>query len=94
MRLRLRAPWRWRWGLIVLTASKAGAWWFLIQWSPVCAIGCSLWVAIQIRAGYNEPLPSPTAAPLPNDLTSYRVEKRYNGAQTTLHPPVTLRHEV
>lgn len=86
-RPRIRAPWRWRWGRVLLFLVKVAAWWVLLRWAPVLGIPCALWVAMQIRALPNEPLPSPTVTPLPGEIVAgHRVERRYNDAQTTFHP--------
>jgi len=91
---RVNAPWRWRWGRILVLTAKGTAWWYVIDYAPATGIGFAVWMTMHIRAADTEPLPSPTAPSLPNTLSSYNVEKRYNGAQTTFHPPVALRHEV
>lgn len=59
-RLKVRAPWRWRWHLILGLLLRCGAWSLALIWSPFFGIALSFWVYAQLRAGYTEPLPSPT----------------------------------
>lgn len=94
-RPRVRPPWRWRWGRVLLFLAKVAGWWVLLRWAPVLGIPCALWIAMQIRALPNEPLPSPTVAPLSGEIVAgHRVEKRYGNAQTTFHPGPGERCEV
>lgn len=95
--MRFQAPWHWRWRSILGLCLQCGAWWLALKWSPFFGIPLSLWVVMQIRAGYTEPLPadpSPTSeSDTYNSLTSdFTTLKRYNDAQTTFSPPVTVSH--
>lgn len=58
--IRGRAPWRWRWGRIVLMVLGWWAWALLLGWSAFFGIVLSLYLYAQLRAACNEPLPSPT----------------------------------
>ena len=58
--MKVRAPWRWSWGRILGLILRCGAWALALSWSPFFGIVLSFWVYAQLRAGYTEPLPSPT----------------------------------
>lgn len=60
--MRFRAPWRWGWGRILGLILRCGAWALALEWSPFFGIPMAAWIYMQLRAGCNEPLPSPTEA--------------------------------
>lgn len=82
----MRAPWRWRWGAILELLLRAGAWTLAIWWAPVLGIALAVWLVLQVRATYTQPLPSPTRGDVYEAVTSHNIEKRYNDAQTTFTP--------
>lgn len=55
-----RAPWRWHWGRLAGLLIRCGVWALALRWSTFFGIALSFWVYAQLRAGYSEPLPSPT----------------------------------
>jgi hypothetical protein len=73
-KLKFRAPWRWRWHLILGLLLRCGAWALALAWSTWFAVPLSLWVALQIAAGYRQPhSPGPSQKGLENETAGQFV---------------------
>ncbi len=80
-----RAPWRWSWGqilrLLTIWAVVAG----VCCWAPILSLAVAIWFVAWVRAGYRQPLPSPTGrGPLEGEEAGQKVESKYGGAQITV----------
>ena len=91
----MRAPWRWRWGAILALLLRAGAWSLVIWWAPVLAIALAGWLVLWLKSHDPHPLPRPEPEGVVTIIhAGHRVEKRFNGAQTTVTPEAVRAQRV
>jgi hypothetical protein len=68
---------------------------YAVQWSPFFAIPVAVWFVIWVRAGGSQPLPHAEPEGVVTTIhAGHRVEKRYNGAQTTVTPEAVRTQRV